>query len=88
MLHYFVHVLHRYAGGVVPAVAKYTTQPIGLVKALPGGHVKSLYAQHGEYYVRNHVSCTLVVISLFQANICYVLLLIRIFIHDMLLNMA
>lgn len=43
----------RYAGGVVPTVAKLTTQPIGLVKALPGAAVKSLYSQHDEYYVRN-----------------------------------
>lgn len=41
----------RYAGGVVPTVAKLTTQPIGLVKALPGAAVKSLYSQHDEYYV-------------------------------------
>lgn len=43
--------IYRYAGGVVPTVAKLTTQPIGLVKALPGAAVKSLYAQHDQYYV-------------------------------------
>lgn len=29
-----------------------TTQPIGLVKAIPGSAVKSVYSQHDEYYVR------------------------------------
>lgn len=42
---------NRYAQGVVPTVAKYSTSPIGLVKPIPGAAVKSIYSQHDEYYV-------------------------------------
>lgn len=47
----FIFVLSRYAQGVVPTVAKYSTSPIGLVKTTPGHAIKSVYEQHGEYYV-------------------------------------
>lgn len=42
---------YRYAQGIVPTVAKYSTAPIGVVKAIPGAAVKSIHSQHDEYYV-------------------------------------
>lgn len=49
-MHSLASTNFRYASAV-PTVAKVVAAPVGVVKTLNGGLVKSVHDQQGEYYV-------------------------------------